>query len=67
VAAVGTVNICTVCIAVLTLPFIMQAFTTFAGGVWDIWPLLKGSFRMGALLYVKYLAIGAVSFGFAYL
>ena len=54
-------------ITLLSAPFFIRAFAGFASGDKDFLTLLAGSVRMGGLLYVKYLALGVVSFALSYL
>jgi len=59
---VALVNLLIAIFAILTLPFLIAAFTEYAGGERYIGPLFKKSIRMDAFLYFRYLGIGAVSF-----
>ena len=65
--ASGWASIFVICLALLTLPFIIFSFAGFANGEKGFAALLKGSLHMGCPMYLKYLAAGAASLGLAYL
>ena len=64
--ALNAINISIVIIVILSLPFFISAFSLYASGESAVKPLFTGSVHMGGLLYIKYLAIGAIAFGLAY-
>lgn len=65
--AADLINICVTILAVISLPFYMRTFAGYAGGDRGFLPLLSGNVRLGWLLYLKYLGIGAAAFAIAYL